>query len=183
MIEKAIILLDHSLIPIPQELNELDWKEDISPNNIKLCKHISAFANLPGGGFMVFGIENKAGKLLGVNQVTAEKITQKLSSLCRDSISPIIRMDHSIQEYKGVSLLFIYLFESHVKPVHLKEGSIEDSYIRSGGCTRKASRQEIGGLLLNSKTPQFEELYASELKTGAEVMDMLDYRSIFKTTR
>lgn len=179
-IEKAIILLDHSLIPIPQELNELDWKEDISPNNIKLCKHISAFANLPGGGFMVFGIENKAGKLLGVNQVTAEKITQKLSSLCRDSISPIIRMDHSIQEYKGVSLLFIYLFESHVKPVHLKEGSIEDSYIRSGGCTRKASRQEIGGLLLNSKTPQFEELYASELKTGAEVMDMLDYRSIFK---
>ena len=56
-INRAFALLENSLYPIPQELNELDWKESLSPNNDKLTRHLSAFANLPGGGFMVFGIE------------------------------------------------------------------------------------------------------------------------------
>lgn len=34
-IQKALDLLGHSLNPIPQELNELDWKEDLSPDNAK----------------------------------------------------------------------------------------------------------------------------------------------------
>ena len=42
-IKNAIKYLDLSLGTIPQELNELDWKETLSPNNDKLCKHISAF--------------------------------------------------------------------------------------------------------------------------------------------
>ena len=58
-IKNAIKYLDLSLGTIPQELNELDWKETLSPNNDKLCKHISAFSNHPGGGFIVFGIDNK----------------------------------------------------------------------------------------------------------------------------
>lgn len=47
-INRAISLLEHSLHPMPQELNELDWKESLSPNNEKLIKHLTAFANLPG---------------------------------------------------------------------------------------------------------------------------------------
>lgn len=33
-IQKALDFLSHSLNPVPQELNELDWKEDLSPDNI-----------------------------------------------------------------------------------------------------------------------------------------------------
>ena len=66
-IQKALDLLAHSLTPIPQELNELDWKEELSPDNAKLSRHLSAFANQPGGGFMVFGIEDKPwGKLFAI---------------------------------------------------------------------------------------------------------------------
>ena len=36
-IQKAIEYLEHSLNPIPQEINEIDWKEGLSPNNRKLC--------------------------------------------------------------------------------------------------------------------------------------------------
>ncbi len=46
-IPKAIMYLVKSLGKVPSELNEIDWKEQLSPNNDKLCKHISAFANLP----------------------------------------------------------------------------------------------------------------------------------------
>ena len=75
-INRAMALLDKSLNPIPQELNELDWKEDLSPNNQKLSKHLSAFSNLPGGGFLVFGVENKAGIIQSFDMPIPEVIDQ-----------------------------------------------------------------------------------------------------------
>lgn len=182
-IEKAIAYLEHSLVPIPQELNEIDWKEDLSPNNRKLSRHLSAFANYPGGGFLVFGIEDKTARLIGVTQAQAESIMQKLSSLCRDSVFPVVTLDHAIESYKGVSLLFVYIKESPVKPISLNQKSIEDAYIRSGGTTRQASRQEIGALMLNSKVLHYEELHASTLKQTAEILNTLDYRGVFELLR
>jgi ATP-dependent DNA helicase RecG len=179
-IKKALGFLEHSLKPIPQEMNELDWKQSLSPNNDKLIKHLSAFANLPGGGYMVFGIENRTGNLTGIKKEEADAIVEKLSNLCRDSVLPVIKIDHTIELYQNVSLLFVFTHESASKPVHLKSGTIEDSYIRSGGTTRRASRQEVGGLMLNSKTPQYEELHCSSLKSSYQIMDLLDFRSIFK---
>jgi predicted HTH transcriptional regulator len=52
---------------IPSELNEIDWKITLSPNNDKLCKHIAAFANLPGGSFMAFGIDDSNAEVLGIS--------------------------------------------------------------------------------------------------------------------
>jgi predicted HTH transcriptional regulator len=179
-INRALALLDSSLNLLPQELNELDWKESLSPNNDKLARHLSAFANLPGGGFMVFGVENGTGVINGVTQDEVSEIVEKLSSLGRDSLVPLIKIDHGVELYDNLPLLFVYVLESPTKPVHLKSGTIEDAYIRSGGTTRKASRQEIGGLMLNSKTPQFEELHASPLKSEFEVLNSLDYKSVFK---
>ena len=60
-INKAISYLDKSLGKIPSELNEIDWKITLSPNNEKLCKHIAAIANLPAGGFLTFGVDDKTG--------------------------------------------------------------------------------------------------------------------------
>jgi len=179
-IHRALGFLDHSLQPVPQELNELDWKEALSPDNKKLSRHISAFANQPGGGFLVFGINDKTGTAKTIQKEEAAIIIERLSNLCRDAVNPLVTIDHSIENYKGEVLLFVHIKESAVKPVHLAAGTLEDAYIRSGGTTRKASRQEIGSLMLNSKTPQFEELHASKLKSASEILDELDFRSIFK---
>ncbi len=178
--KKAIDLLDHSLKPVPQELNEIDWKETLSPNSKKLSKHLSAFANLPGGGYLVFGIEDNTANPIGISKVDVEQVVQRLSSICRDSLFPVITIDHTIQTYEGVSLLFVYVKESSIKPVHLKGGTMEDAFIRSGGTTRQASRQELGGLMLNSKTLHFEELHSSKLKVAHEIFSMIDYRSILR---
>ncbi len=179
-ISKAKDCLSHSLSKVPQELNELDWKETLSPNNEKLCRHISAFANHPGGGYVVFGIDDKTAIPKGINATEAANIVQRLASLCRDGVSPLVSIDHSIEEVDGTHLLFVHIRESAVKPVHIAGKTIEDSYIRSGGTTRKASRQEVGGLMLNSKTPVFEELHASTLKNEIEVMTLLDYATIYR---
>lgn len=178
--QKAISLLEDSLNPIIQELNELDWKESLSPNKEKLARHLSAFANLPGGGFMVFGIQDKSGAVIGVSSQESKIIIEKLSNLGRDAVDPVITIDHATELYQEKPLLFVHIHESSVKPVHIRSGGIEDSYIRSGGSTRKASRQEIGGLMLNSKTPQFEELHCSSLRSSDEILTALDFRGIYE---
>jgi predicted HTH transcriptional regulator len=178
-ISKAIKYLELSLGPIPQELNELDWKETLSPNNDKLCKHLSAFSNNPGGGFLVFGIDNNTGNIIGITKKMTDTIIDKLSSLCRDSLNPVAIMDHAIIDFRSKQLLCIYIKESAIKPVHIAHKSIEECYIRTGASSRKASRQEIGGLMLNSKTPVFEELNASKLKNTVEIIGTLDYPAIY----
>ena len=52
---RALDLLAKSLNPVPVELNELDWKSGLSNKSERLARHISAFANYPGGGFMESG--------------------------------------------------------------------------------------------------------------------------------
>lgn len=179
-IGKAIQYLEYSLGIIPQELNELDWKESLSPNNDKLCRHLSAFANLPGGGYLVFGIENSTGKVVGINKKDADAIIERLANLCRGNVDPVVVIDYSIENFRDKQVLFVHIKESAVKPVHLLGKTIEESFIRSGSSTRKASRQEIGGLMLNSKTPVFEELHSSKLKNTVEVITTLDYATIYK---
>lgn len=172
--------LEKSLGPIPSERNEIDWKAGLSPNNEKLCRHISAFANLPGGGFIVFGIDNNTGQVKGILKSESDTIIEHLASLCRDGVEPLVSIDHSIEEFRGTPVLFIYIKESAVKPVHIKGKSIEDTFIRSGGTTRKASRQEVGGLMLNSKSPTWEELHCSKLLNEVEVITLLEYDKVLQ---
>lgn len=179
-ITKAYAYLDKSLGKIPSELNEIDWKQDLSPNNDKLCHHLSAFANQPGGGYLAFGINNKSAKVIGIDREKVTKIVDKLASLCRDGVEPLVSIDHSVEEYEEKTILFIYIRESAIKPVHLSSQSIEESYIRSGGTTRKASRQEVGALMLNSKSPSWEELHASKLLSAIEVITLMEYGKILE---
>src|SRR5712692_8187755 len=68
----------------------------------------------------------------------------------------------------------MHVSESPVKPVHSRGKSLDHAFIRSGGTTRAASRQEIGTLMLNSRTPRWEALRATVLQTDAELLARLD---------
>ncbi|GAB4002170.1 helix-turn-helix domain-containing protein [Spirosoma daeguense] len=182
-INRALALLINSLQTIPQELNELDWKEHLSPNKDRLCQHLSAFANQPGGGFLAFGIRDTDAAVVGLSREVAANIIERLADIGRNTLEPPVSIDHTIETYEGKYVLLIYIKESSVKPVIRRGGRLEDTWIRSGGTTRQASRHDVGGLLLNSKTPHFEELHATKAKTLDEVLTLLDYRSIFGLLR
>jgi ATP-dependent DNA helicase RecG len=174
----AIAVLESSLKPLPHELNELDWKQSLSPKKDRLVEHLSAFANYPNGGYLVFGIEDQTGAVVGVEQQQIATIVGKLANLGRDALEPPLILDHAVIEYHQKPVLLVFIKEHRVKPVHLRGQSIEHCFIRSGGTTRKASRQEIGGLLLNSHTPRWEELRASGRLTIDEVRKRLDIDTI-----
>lgn len=176
---KALELLRVSLVPPKHELNELDWKAALSSDKKRLTEHLSALANQPGGGYLVFGVDSR-GTPIGLNEAEVETIVNQLANLGRAGLEPPLALDHAVEEYESTRLLLVHVPESAVKPVHLRGKGLEEAFIRSGGTTRKASRQEIGTLMLNSRTPRWEELHASVLLPDAEFAALLNVEPIFR---
>jgi len=176
---KAIQLLDASLKPPRHELNELDWKTALSPDKKRLTEHLSAFANHPGGGYLAFGVD-QTGTAVGYSEAEVATTTNQLANLGREGLEPSIAIDHAVETYGGARLLFVHVKESAVKPVHLRGKSIEHAFIRSGGTTRQASRQDVGNLMLHSRTPRWEELRASILLSDSELVAQLEAEPILE---
>ena len=174
----ALVILAESLTPMPHELNELDWKANLSTHKDRLAEHLMAMANQPNGGVLVFGIHND-GVAVGVSNGEVEQIVGTLANLGRDAIEPPLALDHAVVDHApGVAVLLVKVPESAVKPVQRRGKSVEETWIRSGGTTRKAARQEIGALMMNSAPMRWEDLRASNLLKLQEVVDLLDLQAI-----
>jgi predicted HTH transcriptional regulator len=171
--------LDESLRPLPHEINELDWKAQLSDHKERLAEHLMAFANHRDGGCLVFGIDD-TGRAVGVGEAAVAKIANTLANLGRDAIEPPLAIDHAVVDYCGVPVLLVRVPEQPVKPVHRRGKSVEEAWIRSGGTTRKASRQEIGGLMMDSASPRWEDLRASSLVGLEDVQRLLDLDAVAK---
>lgn len=177
---RSLAILKQSLSPVGTEPNELDWKSGLSPDKERLIDHLSAFANHAGGGFLVFGVNNSTGSVTSVTQEQVETIVGQLANLGRDALEPPIVIDHTVADWEGSPILVVHIPEQPVKPVHRRGKSIEHAWLRSGGTTRKASRQEIGAMLINSRTPRWEELRASSRLVFADLMAQLDIAAVCK---
>src|SRR3989338_7311632 len=109
--ELAKDLLSRSLLPLPHETNDVEWKVGLSQDTERLAHHLSAFSNQAEGGFIVYGVNND-GSLLGIDQVDYEEVIKKLGNIARMNLDPPIVIDHCIQELNGKNLLFFYVEES-----------------------------------------------------------------------
>jgi ATP-dependent DNA helicase RecG len=179
-IVQAVSWLKSSREPVPHEINELDWKVSLTDNKERLVEHLIAFANYPNGGYLAYGIADAGANLVGVDQAQVEDIISRLTNLGRDAVEPPLTLDHAVVVHDDVPLLFVYISEQANKPAHRRGKSIEEAWIRSGGTTRKASRAEVGSLMLNSHAPRWEELRATSLLSAEEVIARLDLATIAK---
>lgn len=175
--KKAIDWLEKSLKPFPQELNEIDWKSDISTKTDRLAQHISAFANYKGGGFLVYGVDN--GSVVGVSNADCDKIIKTLGNIARQNLQPPVILDHAVVNFNDISLLFIKIGEAQEKPIHLRNGSIYDSYIRSAGETRKMEKSEVAGLIAQSQGLRFEDGIAATGVLMADILKLIDFTAYF----
>lgn len=178
-IKAALVCLEESLKPIPHETNEIDWKVRLSDKKDRLVEHLIAFSNHSNGGVLAFGINN-SGAVDAITQEATETIANTLANLGRDAIEPKLVIDHAIVEYQGAPILLVYIPEQRHKPAHRPGAAIEETYVRSAGTTRKASRQEVGAMMMNSSSPCWEELRASDLLPLDEVVARLDLAVVSK---
>ena len=175
---RALALLDKSLSPVPVEMNEMDWKSGLSDKSERIARHISAFANYPGGGFMAFGIDNN-GKSAPLPKDEMDEVIKKLGNIARNNLAQLTGIDHAVMEYAGSPVLFICIPEHPEKPVHLKNGDVLDSYKRSAGQTVKLTRQEVKQLIAQSTGLTFEAQVAHKNLSDDEALQLLDYDSYF----
>ena len=108
------------------------------------------------------------------------EIANTLANLGRDAVEPPLSIDHAVVEYLGTPILLVRIFEQRGKPAHRRGKSIEEAWVRSGGTTRKASRQEVGALMLNGPAPRWEEQRASALLPLNAAAASLDLEAIAK---
>lgn len=177
--EKAIKILRDSLYPIPSELNELDWKSGLSDKTERLAQHISAFANMKGGGILVYGVNND-GTCFDLTKEEIDKTVQTLGNIAQNNLVYAIPIEHSVMTFEGHSLLFIYIPEQSDKPVHLRGKDIYSSYHRSAGQTVKMSRNQVKALIAASQGITFEQQTAKEGLTREEVLKLLNYKALYR---
>jgi predicted HTH transcriptional regulator len=175
----ALATLERSLNPVPIELNELDWKSNISEKSERLAQHLSAFTNNPGGGFLVFGINNNS-QFIQLSKTDFETIIHKIGNIARNNLAQPISIEHAILDYKGNAILFIQIPESAEKPVFLRSGDIYDSYKRSAGSTVKLTRQEIKQLISQSNGTSFEQQVCLREASPDDLLKQLNYDSYFR---
>ena len=109
-----------------------------------------------------------------------DKIVQTLGNIAHNNLVYSIPIEHSILDYEGYSLLFVYIPEQSDKPVHLRGKDIYTSYCRSAGQTVKMSRNQVKALIATSQGITFEEQVAKGELTKEEVLDLLDYKALYR---
>jgi predicted HTH transcriptional regulator len=107
-------------------LNEIDWKSGLSPKTDKLAKHICAFSNQKGGGFLVYGVNDDA-TMFSVAKADADTIIKKLGNIALNNLSQSVQIQHDTIEYEGNALLFFFVPEQMEKPVYPRDKTIYES--------------------------------------------------------
>ena len=114
--ESALEALYKSLYPVPQELNEIDWKGGLSNKTDRLVQHLCAFANLKGGGVLVFGINDD----ITFDELTKgaiEETTKKLGNIAKNNLAWSIQLEHAVLNFEGHALLFVRIPEQQNKQI------------------------------------------------------------------
>jgi len=177
--ERALALLKDSLEPVPSELNEIDWKSGLSDKSDRLAQHISAFANHLYGGMLVYGV-NDDGTFFSLGRDQIDEIVKKLGNIASNNLSHKIQIEHTVQQFKGENLLFIFIPEEQEKPVHLRGKDIYASYYRSGGQTLKMSAKQVQMMIAKSMGICFEENTALDNLKQEQVLSLLDYQALYR---
>ena len=177
--DNAIQLLKNSLHPVPTELNELDWKSGLSEKTERLAQHLSAFANLKGGGVLVFGVNND-GTCFDMSKEEVDKTVQTLGNIALNNLVYSIQIEHRVMEFEGHKLLFIYIPEQIDKPVYLRGKDIFSSYHRSAGQTVKMSKNQVKAMIAASQGMTFEKQDAITGLTAKQVLDLLNYKTLYR---
>jgi ATP-dependent DNA helicase RecG len=142
---EAMHLLARGLAAGSFEGDRIEWKQIVPAGEQKPAKHLSAFANTPGGGFLVFGVAND-GEVLGLGSAQADAIRNQIGGTARDGLEPPVRVEFALapDPLLGTSqLLYVRIHEAAHPPVKLRGQSIENSYLRVGAASRRMSVDEL----------------------------------------
>lgn len=115
---------------------------------------------------------------MGVDAAKVADVVNQLANLGRDAVEPPLAIEHAMVEFQGTPVLLVHVPEQTVKPAGKRGRPLDETWVRSGGTSRSASRQEVGALMLDSHAPRWEQQRASAMLSLDDVSGMLDLGTV-----
>mgnify|MGYP000982313437 FL=1 len=119
----------------------------------ELTRDVIAIANSRGGrGYILFGIEDKTKKPLGIEPKYFNE--EQIQQIIYNRSDPPVSVTVEFVEYEGVNIAVLTIFKSHHKPHQmLQTGAF---YIRRGSTTDIARRSEIAQMMQENGLQTYE---------------------------
>lgn len=147
-------MTEHELIELCSlgESTTVQYKlEFTTPKQV--AEELVAFANTRGG-IIVFGAEDKTGKLVGLTYEQVQYVSRELGNTANDQVRPVIYLDTEIVKHNDALFLIAYVKSGAYKPYKDLSGNI---WVKQGADKRRVTENvEIRRLLLNSHQYQVD---------------------------
>ena len=135
-----------------REGETLEFKQEM-PSSSDLAKLITAFYNTRGG-ILVFGVEDKTRRLIGVTN--PQGIEEGLINIIRDRCSLDVMPTIEFVSYRGKDFVVVTCPQGARKP-YLVSGETWP-YVRVGSSNREAQDEEVRRLYVEGSEGGFEAL-------------------------
>lgn len=156
----------------------LELKEEM-PANQNIARTAVAFSNM-GGGKIVIGVEDKTGKIIGVNDNDILNLPDKISNVIYDSCYPAIVPEIYVAKAENKNVLVVEIFPGNLKPYFIKStGRERGTFVRVGAVNKPADAEMIHELERQKLNISFDE----QMKNGCTEKD-IDFQKLkmnFKT--
>lgn len=151
------------------ECETVEFKEDVPEDKEKYLKTAVAFAN-GNGGSLVFGVKDRTWEVVGL---PSGDIFHKMDSIANsiyDATEPRIIPYIDVFTVEEKQIIVVTINACTQKPCHLRrEGSMNGTYIRVAGTTRKADPAIVRELELEGSNRGFDTLRAPGTITEREI--------------
>lgn len=154
-----------------EEGPKLDFKAELhletESGKKEFVKDVIAIANSRGGrGHILFGVEDKTKRLLGVE--TADFHEEQIQQIVYNRSDPPVPVTVDFVVVDGRTLAIVTVFRSHNKPHQMMQNGA--FYVRRGSTTDFARRNEIAGMLQENGITSHETVAVP--RAGIDALDM-----------
>ena len=140
------------------ELDDVEVKTAQGGTPQRLYEVLSAFANRPGGGLLLFGLdERRAFQVVGVGD--AHRLQEEISHLAAADMEPPLRPDFTVAEIDGHTVVAVEVFEipGEQKPCYFRPAGLQrGAYLRVANTNRQMTDYEVFGYVSARTQPAFD---------------------------
>src|SRR5581483_134435 len=142
----------------PSELSNLEVKAAEGGTPKRLFAAMSAFANSPGGGVILLGLDDDTFEVCGVGD--AQQLQEEISDVANDEMEPPLRPEFTLDELDGKTVVAVEIAEvpPAQRPCFYKKAGLNGgSYIRVGNTNRQMTEYEVFGYISSRGQPKDDE--------------------------
>lgn len=156
--DTELLALIEEVQHLRSKLDDVEVKTALGGTPQRLFEVLSAFANRPGGGVLLLGLdERRAFEVVGVGDV--HRLQEEISHLATADMEPPLRPEFTVAEIAGHPVVAVEVFEipDEQKPCyHRPAGLQRGAYLRVGNTNRQMTDYEIFGYVSARTQPAFD---------------------------